>query len=131
VSKMSSKDKCNQLVNRLLRGRLQGRICHVFVKPQIRELIYSSASLDAFFPVLACVLSCTYMDKPSWLGQLVCACVVNQRSCGVVIARLRSFVRSLLHQLTYLYLTEDREPTSHQVVSNFKLPVRYFCVPYN
>jgi hypothetical protein len=50
----------------------------------------------------------------------VCAHVGNQRSCGVVIARLWSSVRSLhdqhrdLHQSTYLNLMEDREPTSHQ-----------------
>jgi hypothetical protein len=40
-----------------------------------------------------------------------------------VIARLRSSVRSLLyqrrdlHQSTYLYLSKDREPTSHQCLS--------------
>jgi hypothetical protein len=63
--------------------------------------------------------------------------VGNQWSRGILIARLRSFVQSLLHQrrdlhqLTYLHLTEDQEPTSHQVVSNFWLPVRYFCVLYS
>jgi hypothetical protein len=67
----------------------------------------------------------------------MCACVGNQQSCGVVIARLRLSVRSLLHQrqdlhqLSYLYLTEDRESTSHEVVSDFRLPVRYFCVLYS
>jgi hypothetical protein len=66
----------------------------------------------------------------------VCTCVSKQRSCGVIIARLRSSVRSLLHQhqdlhqSTYLYLSEDREPTSHQVVSDFRLPVRYYRVLY-
>jgi hypothetical protein len=90
-----------------------------FVKPHIHELIHSSASLVTFFPVLACVLSCTCRDEPSWWGQLMCARVDNQRSRGVVIARLWSSVRSLLpqsrdlHQLTYLYLVEYREPTSH------------------
>jgi hypothetical protein len=45
--------------------------------------------------------------------------VGNQRIRGVVIARLWSSVRSLLHQrwdlhqLAYLYLSKDREPTSH------------------
>jgi hypothetical protein len=108
-----------------------------FVKPHICELIHSSASLVVFFPVLACVLSCTYRDKPSWQGQLVCAGVDNQWSRGVVIARLQSSVRSLLHQYqdfhqsTYFYLAEDRELTSHQVVSDFRLPVRYFCVLYS
>jgi hypothetical protein len=63
--------------------------------------------------------------------------LITNRSCGVVIARLRSSVRSLLHQyrdfhqLTYLYLTEDREPMSHQVVSDFRLLVRYFHVLYS
>jgi hypothetical protein len=36
-----------------------------------------------------------------------------------------------LHQSTYLYLTVDREPTSYQVVSDFRLLVRYFCVLYS
>jgi hypothetical protein len=64
----------------------------------------------------------------------MCLCVGNQRSRGVVIARLRSSVQSLLHQRrdlyqsTYLYLSEDQEPTSHQVVSDFKLPMRYYRV---
>jgi hypothetical protein len=50
----------------------------------------------------------------------MCAHVGNQRSRGIVIARLQSSVRSLLHQRrdlhppTYLYLSEDREPTTHQ-----------------
>jgi hypothetical protein len=67
----------------------------------------------------------------------MCARVGNQQSCGVVIARLQLSVRSLLHQCrdlhqsTYIYLTEDREPTSHQVVSDFWLPVRYFHVLYS
>jgi hypothetical protein len=64
----------------------------------------------------------------------MCARVGNQRSHGLVIARLLSSVRSLLHQhqdlhqSTYLYLTDDQEPTTHQVVSDFRLPVRYYCV---
>jgi hypothetical protein len=51
----------------------------------------------------------------------MCAHVGNQHSRGVVIARLRSSVRSLLHQRrdldqsTYLYLSEDREATSHHL----------------
>jgi hypothetical protein len=63
--------------------------------------------------------------------------VGNQRSYGVVIARLRSFVWSLLHQhrdlhqSTYLYIMEDREPTSHQVISDFRLHMRYFRVLYS
>jgi hypothetical protein len=67
----------------------------------------------------------------------MCAHVGNQRSHGVVIARLRSSVQSLLHQRrdldqsTYLYLLEDGEPTSHQVVSDFRLPVRYYRVLYS
>jgi hypothetical protein len=56
----------------------------------------------------------------------VCACVGNQWSHYVVIVGLRSSVRSLLHQRldlyqsTYLYLTEDREPISHQDVMELK-----------
>jgi hypothetical protein len=50
----------------------------------------------------------------------MCARVDNQQSHGVVIAMLQSSVQSLLHQRrdlhqsTYLYIVEDREPTSHQ-----------------
>jgi hypothetical protein len=32
---------------------------------------------------------------------------------------------------TYLNLAEDREPTSHQVVSDFRLLVRYYHVLYS
>jgi hypothetical protein len=48
--------------------------------------------------------------------------------------RVQSSIQSLshqrrdLHQLTYLYLSEDREPTSHQVVSDFRLSMRYYHV---
>jgi hypothetical protein len=62
----------------------------------------------------------------------MCTRVGNQWSRGVVIARLRSSVWSLphqrrdLHQSTYLYLSKDLEPTSHQVVSDFRLLVRYY-----
>jgi hypothetical protein len=64
----------------------------------------------------------------------MCTHVGNQQRCGVVIARLRSSVRSFLHQRrdlyqpTYLYLSEDRERTSHQVVSDFRLSIRYYHV---
>jgi hypothetical protein len=67
----------------------------------------------------------------------VCTRFGNQWSRGVVIVRLRSSVRSLfhqcrgLHQLTYLYLVEDQEPTSHQVVSDFRLLVRYYRVSFS
>jgi hypothetical protein len=67
----------------------------------------------------------------------MCARVDNQRSRGVVIARLRSSVWSLfhprldLHQSTFLYLAEDREPTSHQVVSDFRLSMRYYLVSFS
>jgi hypothetical protein len=53
----------------------------------------------------------------------VCERVGNHQSCGVVIARLRSSVQSHLHQhrdlhqSIYLYLSEDQEPTRHQLVS--------------
>jgi hypothetical protein len=63
--------------------------------------------------------------------------VDNQRSHGIVIGRLRSSVRSLLHQCrdlhqsTYLYLMKDRAPTSYQVVSDFRLPVRYYLVSFS
>jgi hypothetical protein len=52
-----------------------------------------------------------------------------------VTVRVQRYVRSLhhqhqdLHQLTYLYLSEDWDPTSYQVVLDFRLPVRYYHVP--
>ena len=60
--------------------------------------------------VLACVLDCTCRDKPSWRGQ---SCVTgdNQRSSGVVIARIRSLgaldhQRRDLHPMKLSYLME-------------------------
>jgi hypothetical protein len=67
----------------------------------------------------------------------MCTHVGNQWSHGVVIIRLRSSIWSLLHQYrdlhqpTYLYLLEDQDPTSHQVVLDFRLPVRYYRVLYS
>jgi hypothetical protein len=65
----------------------------------------------------------------------VCARVGNQRCRGVVTAWVRTdAIRSLrhqrrdLHQLTYLYLLEDRDSSYYQVVSDFGFPVRYTCV---
>jgi hypothetical protein len=68
----------------------------------------------------------------------MCAWVGNQRSRGVVTARVRTdTVRSLrhqrrdLHQSTYLYLSEDQDSSYYQVVSDFGFPVRYTCVSFN
>jgi hypothetical protein len=68
----------------------------------------------------------------------VCARVGNQRSRGVVTARVRTdTVRSLchqrrdLHQSTYPYLSEDWDSSYYQVVSDFGFPVRYTCVSFN
>jgi hypothetical protein len=68
----------------------------------------------------------------------VCAWVGNQRSRGVVIARVRTdAVRSLhhqrrdLHQSTDPYLAEDRDSSYYQVVSDFGFPVRYTCVSFS
>jgi hypothetical protein len=62
----------------------------------------------------------------------VCARVGNQRSRGVVTARVRTnVVRSLrhqrrdLHQLTYPYLMKDWDSSYYQVVSDFGFPMRY------
>jgi hypothetical protein len=62
----------------------------------------------------------------------MCVHVDNKQSCDVVIARLRSSIHSLLHQhrdlhqSTYLYLSEDRELTSHHLeqlgLANSTLP---------
>jgi hypothetical protein len=68
----------------------------------------------------------------------MCAQVGNQRSCGVVTARVRTdAVRSLhhqhrnLHQSTYPYLLEDRDSSYYQVVLDFGFPVRYTCVSFS
>jgi hypothetical protein len=68
----------------------------------------------------------------------MCAWVGNQRSHGVVAARVRTdAVRSLryqrrdLHQSTYPYLSEERDSSYYQVVSDFGCPVRYTCVSFN
>jgi hypothetical protein len=68
----------------------------------------------------------------------MCARVGNQRSRGVVTARVRTdTVRSLRHQCrdlpqsTYPYLSEDRDSSYYQVVSDFGFPVRYTCVSFN
>jgi hypothetical protein len=37
----------------------------------------------------------------------------------------------VLHQSTYLNLTEDQELTSHQVVLDFIFPVRYYCMSFS
>jgi hypothetical protein len=48
----------------------------------------------------------------------------DQRSGGVVTSGVQSFVQSLhqqrrdLYQSTYLYLVQDREPTSHHTKSH-------------
>jgi hypothetical protein len=88
-----------------------------------------------FFLILACVLGCLCMNL-AFLVMLIHVCK-NQRSRDVVIVRLRPFVWGLLHQCrdlhrsTYLKLMEDQKPTSHQVVSDFRLPVRYYLVIYS
>jgi hypothetical protein len=68
----------------------------------------------------------------------VCAWVGNQRSRGVVTAWVRTdAVQSLchqhrdLHQSTYPYLSEDRDSSYYQVVSDFGFPVRYTCVSFS
>jgi hypothetical protein len=68
----------------------------------------------------------------------MCARVGNQQSCGVVTAWVRTnVVRSLrhqhrdLHQLTYPYLSEDRDSFYYQVVSDFGFSVRYNCVSFS
>jgi hypothetical protein len=72
--------------------------------------------LIAFFPILASVLGCAYRDKPLWRGHL-CSTSDNQRSNGVVIARIRSLgaldhQRRDLHLIKLSYLTEDRASSS-------------------
>jgi hypothetical protein len=68
----------------------------------------------------------------------MCTWVGNQQSRGVVTARVRTdAVRRLhhqhrdLHQSTYPYLSEDRDSSYYQVVSDFGVPVRYTCVSFS
>jgi hypothetical protein len=68
----------------------------------------------------------------------MCARVSNQRSRGVVTARVRTDpIRSLRHQCrdlrqsTYPYLSEDRDSSYYQVVPDFGFPVRYTYVCFS
>jgi hypothetical protein len=68
----------------------------------------------------------------------MCAQVGNQRSRGVVTARVQTdAVRSLhhqrrdLHQSTYPYLSKDRDSSYYQVLSDFGFPMRYTCVSFS
>jgi hypothetical protein len=68
----------------------------------------------------------------------MCARVGNQRSRGVVTARVQTdIVRSLrhqrrdLHQSTYPYLSKDRDSSYYQVVLDFGFPVRYTYVSFS
>jgi hypothetical protein len=68
----------------------------------------------------------------------VCAKVGNQRSRGVVTARVRTDAvwslhhqRRDLHNLTYPYLSEDWDSSYYQVVSDFGFPMMYTCVSFS
>jgi hypothetical protein len=68
----------------------------------------------------------------------VCARVGNQRSRGVVTARVRTDAgRSLRHQFEIStnrltpYLLEDRHSSYYQVVSDFGFFVMYTCVSFS
>jgi hypothetical protein len=68
----------------------------------------------------------------------VCAHVGNQQSRGVVTTRVRTDAvwslyhqRRDLHQSTYLYLSEDRDSSYYQVVSDFGFPMRYTCLSFS
>jgi hypothetical protein len=68
----------------------------------------------------------------------MCAQVGNQWSRGVVTTWVQTdVVRSIhhqhrdLHQSTYPYLSEDRNSSYYQVVSDFGFPVRYTCVSFS
>jgi hypothetical protein len=79
-----------------------------------------STSLVVFFSILDCVLDCACGDKPSWRGQLMCAQIDNQQSCGVVIARVHLFCSDPSSSTSIsppidLHLSEDRDSTSHHV----------------
>jgi hypothetical protein len=89
-------------------------ICHRIIRHSTvcETLTRNQHSFGCVLSVLACVLDCTCRDKPSWRGQ---SCVTgdNQRSSGVVIARIRSlgaldYQGRDLHTIKLSYLTEDR-----------------------
>jgi hypothetical protein len=69
----------------------------------------------------------------------MCARVGNQRGRGVVTARVRTdAVWSLRHQRVEIstnrltpYLSEDRDSSYYQVVSDFGFPVRYTYVSFS
>jgi hypothetical protein len=66
----------------------------------------------------------------------MCAWVGNQWSHGVVTARVQTdVVQSLRHQdfhhSTYPYLSEVRDSSYYQVVSDFGFPVRYTFVSFS
>jgi hypothetical protein len=68
-------------------------------------------SFGCVLPVLACVLDCACRDNPSWRGHS-CVTSDNQRSSGVVIARICSLgaldhQRRDLHPIKLSYLTKD------------------------
>jgi hypothetical protein len=91
-----------------------------------------------FFPVHGCVLDSLAGTKPSWQGEFVCARVGNQRSRGVVIAQVRTDAVQSLHrqrrdlsQSTYSYLSEDRDSSYYQVVSDVGFSMRYTCVSFS
>jgi hypothetical protein len=105
-----------------------------FVRPQLVSLIiHPQFRLHLLH---SCLCSRLCMQGLAFLVRSIrVARIDKQRSCGVVTARVRRSVRSLhhqrqdLHQSTYLYLSEDWDSTSYQVVSDFRLSMRYYRVP--
>jgi hypothetical protein len=85
----------------------------------------------------SCLCSWLCLQGLAFLARSIyVAWIDNQRSNGVVTARVWHSARSPhhqhqnLHHLTYLYISEDQESTSHQVVSDFRLPLRYYRVSF-
>jgi hypothetical protein len=87
---------------------------------QIVSVQFGILSISSTYK-LGFLCSCT-LYKPEEVFYNFCIQKVHKKKCFgvVVIARLQSSIRSLLHQhrdlhqSTYLYLSEDQEPTSHQ-----------------
>jgi hypothetical protein len=88
-------------------------ICHRTVRRSsvCETPSHNQHNFGCVLPILACVLNCACRDKPSWRGH---SCVMgdNQRSSGIVIARIRSLgalghQRQDLHPIKLSYLPKD------------------------
>jgi hypothetical protein len=107
-----------------------------FVRPQLVSLIIHPQF--RLHILRSCLYSRLRLQGLPFLARSIrIARINNQRSGGIVTAMVQCSVHSLLHQRrdlhhsTYLYLSEDQDSTSLQVVLDFRLPVKYYLVLFN